>query len=63
MELAALGPGPLERGAAGTTVTAVNQANGATYRTTTLDDGSYVLPGLAAGTYELRVAGPGGTRR
>jgi outer membrane receptor protein involved in Fe transport len=41
---------------AGTTVTAVNQANGNTYRTTTLADGSYVLVGLAPGSYELRVA-------
>jgi outer membrane receptor protein involved in Fe transport len=40
---------------AGTTVTAVNLANGNTYRTTTLADGSYVLTGLAPGAYEIRV--------
>ena len=40
---------------AGTVVTAVNTANGATYRTTTLADGSYVLTGLAPGSYEIRV--------
>jgi len=42
---------------AGLAVTAVNQANGNTYRTTTLADGSYVLTGLAPGAYEIRVAG------
>ena len=45
---------------AGLAVTAVNQANGNTYRTATLADGSYVLTGLAPGAYEIRVAGPGG---
>lgn len=45
---------------AGTTVTAVNQANGNTYRTATLTDGSYVLTGLAPGVYEIRIAGAGG---
>ena len=45
---------------AGLAVTAVNQANGNTYRTTSLADGSYVLTGLAPGAYEIRVAGPGG---
>ena len=45
----------------GLAVTAVNQANGNTYRTTTLSDGSYVFTGLAPGAYEIRVAGPGGT--
>jgi outer membrane receptor protein involved in Fe transport len=45
----------------GLAVTAVNQANGNTYRTTTLADGTYVLPGLAPGSYEIRVAGPGAT--
>ena len=45
---------------AGLAVTAVNQANGNTYRTVTLADGSYVLTGLAPGAYEIRVAGPGG---
>lgn len=45
---------------AGLVVTAVNQANGNTYRTTTLGDGSYVLPGLAPGSYEIRVTSPGG---
>lgn len=37
------------------TVTAVNQANGNTYRTTALADGSYVLTGLAPGAYQIRV--------
>lgn len=44
----------------GLAVVAVNQANGNTYRTTTLADGSYVLPGLAPGSYEIRVSSPGG---
>jgi Carboxypeptidase regulatory-like domain len=39
----------------GTTVTAVNLANGNTYRTQTLADGSYALTGLAPGSYEIRV--------
>ncbi len=39
----------------GVVVTAVNQANGNTYRTTALADGSYVLAGLAPGSYEIRV--------
>jgi len=39
----------------GLAVTAVNQANGNTYRTSTLSDGSYVLTGLAPGDYEIRV--------
>lgn len=42
---------------AGTAVVAVNLANGSTYRTTTLADGSYVLAGLAPGSYEIRVGG------
>ena len=42
---------------AGTDVVAVNKANGNTYRTKTLADGSYVLVGLNPGTYEVRVAG------
>ena len=41
----------------GLAVTAVNKANGNTYRTTTRSDGSYVLTGLAPGEYEIRVAG------
>ena len=41
--------------AGGVVVTAVNQANGNTYRTTALADGSYVLAGLAPGSYEIRV--------
>lgn len=44
----------------GLTVTATNQANGNTYRTTTLADGTYVLPGLAPGAYQIRVTNPGG---
>ena len=49
--------------AAGVAVTAVNQANGNTYKATTLEDGSYVLTGLAPGSYEIRVAGPAGAAR
>ena len=41
--------------AGGVVVTAVNLANGNTYRTTALADGSYVLAGLAPGSYEIRV--------
>ena len=41
--------------AANTAVVAVNKANGATYRTTTLPDGSYVLSGLAPGDYQIRI--------
>lgn len=40
-----------------TAVVAVNKANGNTYRTATLADGSYVLTGLAPGDYEIRVGG------
>jgi len=40
---------------AGLQVTAVNLANGAVYRTVTRADGSYVLAGLAPGSYEIRV--------
>ena len=47
----------------GLAVTALNQANGTSYRTTTLADGSYVFTGLAPGSYEIRVAGPGGTSK
>jgi len=42
---------------AGTAVTATNQANGYTYRTTTRGDGSYVLTGLAPGSYQIQVGG------
>ncbi len=45
---------------AGLAVSAVNKANGASYRTTTRADGSYVLTGLAPGAYEIRVALPSG---
>ncbi len=41
--------------AAGTPVTAVNQANGYAYRTATRADGSYILTGLAPGSYQIRV--------
>ena len=41
----------------GTDVVAVNKANGNTYRTKTLADGSYALVGLNPGTYEIRVGG------
>lgn len=40
---------------AGLQVTAVNQANGNSYRTTTRSDGSYVLAGLPPGSYAIRV--------
>lgn len=42
---------------AGTEVVAINRANGSTYRTRTLGDGSYVLIGLNPGSYEIRVGG------
>jgi outer membrane receptor protein involved in Fe transport len=42
---------------AGTDVVAINKANGNTYRTKTLADGSYVLVGLSPGSYEVRVGG------
>lgn len=42
---------------AGTDVIAVNKANGNSYRTKTLADGSYALIGLAPGDYEIRVSG------
>jgi len=41
---------------AGTQVSAVNQQNGYVYRTTTREDGSYVLPNIAPGVYQIRVA-------
>jgi outer membrane receptor protein involved in Fe transport len=43
--------------AAGTDILAINKANGNSYRTRTLADGSYVLVGLNPGTYEIRVGG------
>ena len=45
---------------AGLTVTATNAATGNTYRSTTLAGGSYVLVGMAPGTYEIRVSGAAG---
>jgi outer membrane receptor protein involved in Fe transport len=49
---------------AGLAVRAVNQGNGNTYRTITLDDGRYVLTGLAPGVYEITIdGGPGGTAK
>ncbi|MED5621986.1 TonB-dependent receptor [Ideonella sp. BN130291] len=48
---------------AGLPVVAVNKDNGNTYRTTTRSDGSYVLTGLAPGSYEIRVVGPGGEQK
>ena len=48
---------------AGLSVTAINKDNGNTYRATTLADGSYVLAGLAPGTYEIRVDGPTGAAK
>ena len=47
--------GQIAAAQAGMTVLAVNLAKGSTYRTTTLVDGSYVLTGLAPGSYEIRV--------
>jgi outer membrane receptor protein involved in Fe transport len=47
--------GQIAAAQAGTTVTAVNLANGNTHRTITLADGSYALTGLAPGAYEIRV--------
>ncbi len=47
--------GQIAAAQAGTTVTAVNLANGNSYRTQTLADGSYALTGLAPGAYEIRV--------
>lgn len=41
----------------GLSVVAVNKDNGNTYRTSTLADGSYVLPGMAPGRYEIRIGG------
>ncbi len=40
---------------AGTPVVAVNEANGYAYRTATRGDGSYVLTGLAPGSYRIQV--------
>lgn len=40
---------------AGAAVSATNQLNGYVYRTVTRADGSYVLSGVAPGTYEIRV--------
>lgn len=42
---------------AGTDVVAINKANGNTYRTKTLADGSYALVGLNPGSYEIRIGG------
>jgi hypothetical protein len=42
---------------AATQIVATNTANGYTYRTTTAADGSYVLPGLAPGSYTIQVGG------
>jgi len=40
---------------AGAAVSATNQLNGYVYRTVTRADGSYVLSGVAPGTYQIRV--------
>ncbi|SEN29116.1 Outer membrane receptor proteins, mostly Fe transport [Duganella sp. CF517] len=40
---------------AGNPVTATNQSNGYVYNTVTRADGSYVLTGVAPGTYEIKV--------
>jgi len=50
----------------GVTVTATNQATGASSNTTTADDGSYTFSGLAAGSYTVAASLPdlrGATRR
>jgi hypothetical protein len=47
--------GQVSGGAAGTAVTAVNQANGSIWKTSLRADGSYVLTGLAPGQYQVRV--------
>jgi len=44
---------------AGAKVTARNVANGTTTSTTTRPDGTYVLPGLAPGSYTVEVTGAG----
>ena len=44
---------------AGATVTAVNVSTGIERSTITADDGSYRIPELAIGTYEIRVCNPG----
>ena len=49
--------------AAGLPVVAVNTANGNIYRTTTRSDGSYVLPGLAPGSYRITVGAAGGEQK
>ena len=49
--------GQVTGASAQTAVVAVNTANGNTHRTTTLTDGTYVLAGLAPGSYEIRVGG------
>ena len=43
----------------GTTVLATNRESGLTKRATTQASGNYVLVGLAPGTYQLKVTGPG----
>lgn len=45
----------------GLTVVAINRDTGASYRTTTRPDGSYVLVGLAPGAYSIRISGDTGT--
>lgn len=47
--------GQINAAQAGAVVTAVNQANGNTYRATLQTNGGYVLTGLAPGVYEIRV--------
>lgn len=47
--------GQIASAQAGAVVTAINQANGNTYRATLLADGGYVFTGLAPGVYEIRV--------
>jgi carboxypeptidase family protein/TonB-dependent receptor-like protein len=44
----------------GATLEAMNKADGTTYRTTINPDGSYVLAGVAPGTYQLKLLAAGG---
>jgi outer membrane receptor protein involved in Fe transport len=56
--LVSVAPGAANGGLA---ITAVNAANGTSYRTSTRADGRYALVGLAPGTYVVRVLDASGT--
>jgi outer membrane receptor protein involved in Fe transport len=49
--------------AAGLSVSAVNKDDGFVYKAVTQDGGVYVITGVPAGSYELRIAGPEGTAK